>query len=388
MKKISAIVLVCLFLPLKVVSGEDSNPLIGGRLQKAIEDFLVENSGVPGVMVSIQSEKLGIYWSGAAGFADIEAQVPIKARQPLRLASTTKTYIAAAILRLVELNQIELDSGISQYLPVSQVQLFENDGYNLGAITVRHVLTHVSGLWDFAQGNSSFAEMVRADPSHKWSRIEQLQHAVTHGEPLGRPGEALHYSDTGYILLGEIIEQRSGQGLAQALRTLLKFDQLGMYSTWLENLESKPKTVLPRVHQYYGKLDITDFDPSFDLYGGGGLVANMEDLSTFFAALFNGRIYSNSETLTTMLTSVIPDKGGPMSVTIYGREHQYCLGIYASQYKGYTVFEHGGFWGTVGGYVPAFDLSFGVAVNQNIPKGTHRDLFEKLLSIIIEETAA
>jgi D-alanyl-D-alanine carboxypeptidase len=72
------------------------------------------------------------------------------------------------------------------------------------------------------------------EPAHRWSRLEQVQLAMALGAPLCAPGETFHYSDTGYILLGEILEQASGLSLAAALRSLLSFERLGLHRTWLD----------------------------------------------------------------------------------------------------------------------------------------------------------
>ncbi len=102
--------------------------------------------------------------------------------------------------------------------------------------------------------------------------------AMKHGKPLAKPGAEFHYADTGYILLGEILERRTGNSLATAYRTLLHFNKLGLADTYLETLEPKPARAKQRAHQYLGTIDAADFDPSFDLYGGGGLVSTVDDL--------------------------------------------------------------------------------------------------------------
>ena len=82
-------------------------------------------------------------------------------------------------------------------------------GYDLNKITIRHLLTHTAGLFDHA-GSNTYIEKVFADPFHEWTRTEQVQGCVDWGDPLFEPGEQFSYSDTGYILLGEIIENVTG----------------------------------------------------------------------------------------------------------------------------------------------------------------------------------
>jgi CubicO group peptidase (beta-lactamase class C family) len=90
------------------------------------------------------------------------------------------------------------------------------------------------------------------------------------------------YSDTGYLLLGEIIERAAGAPLAEAYRTLLDFEGLHLDATYLESLEPAPPGIAARAHQYVGEFDGFDLDPSFDGYGPAGLVSTVDDLSTFY----------------------------------------------------------------------------------------------------------
>jgi CubicO group peptidase (beta-lactamase class C family) len=110
----------------------------------------------------------------------------------------------------------------------------------------------------------------------------------------------------------------------------------------------------------------------------------MPDLARFYKALFEGLIFENVRTLPTMLTSVIPRRGGPFSELSGIGHRQYCMGVAASQYRGVTIFMHGGFWGTRGGYVPALNLAFGIAVNQERSRAQQGQLMEVLLDTIID----
>src|SRR5262249_12470151 len=132
-----------------------------------------------------------------------------------------------------------------------------------------------------------------------WTRAEQLRFAMTHGHPLAAPGREFHYADTGYILLGEILERTTGRPLGSALASLLDYRKLGLNDTLLETPGGREAG--QRAHQYLGTLDTTAFDPSFDLYGGGGLVSTVDDLARFYAALLGGKVFHRPGTLRTML---------------------------------------------------------------------------------------
>jgi D-alanyl-D-alanine carboxypeptidase len=188
------------------------------------------------------------------------------------------------------------------------------------------------------------------------------------GQPYGDPGEVYRYSDTGYILLGEIIEQVTGQTLAVAFRELLKYDEVGLRHTWLETEEPVPDGTLDRAHQYYGEADTYAGDPSFDLYGGGGNAATMEDLALFMRGLFTGKVYDDPSTLETMLTTIDGASAGPDYHGSSMVPGTYRMGIVVVTRDGNTGWGHGGFWGTRAVHFPELDLTVATVVNQQLAR--------------------
>lgn len=319
-----------------------------------------------GFQLFIESPHGNFRFFDAIGFTDrshnLERQ-PLSAGHPFRTASNTKTFIAAAILRLWEEQRLNLDASIYTYISSKHAELIKTQGYDISNITVRHLLTHTSGLFDYAD-SYPFAQRFHQAPQHCWTRTEQLQMAMGEGEPYGTPGEVYRYSDTGYILLGEIIERLYGDNLGVALRELLKFQQLGLNATWLEKIENPPSGLLPTVHQYDGLLDSYALDASFDIYGGGGLVSTVGDLTRFMRGLFTRQVYHFDKTLETMLSTVNASRGGPSA---YGEFEQvpgqYRLGIESNPSS--TIYSHKGYFGTYAAYIPSMDLAIALSVNQH-----------------------
>ena len=194
-----------------------------------------------------------------------------------------------------------------------------------------------------------------ADPGHRWTRDEQLRFATEHGDPLGEPGEVFAYGDTNYILLGELLERVTGTTLPGAVRSLLRFDRLGLDHTYWEILEPTPPGTPALAHQYFGpEFDGAVLDGSFDLYGGGGLVSTVDDIARFYRALFHGKVFDKRSTLRTMTTPSRP-----------GREEGGAMGIYAGvDAAGERCFAHRGFWGTQVVHCPRLDLTFARTLNQ------------------------
>ena len=350
-------------------------------LDKVVADFLAEHPDVPGIMVHLRSDALRLEWSGAAGVADRESRTPIRADQPARLASTTKTYVSAAILRLAEEGKLDLDGPIARYLSAEVDAILGSDGYATDAISVRHLLTHTGGIGDHLV--DAFIEAVRTDRTREWTLRGTISFMVDVSDPLGPPGSVYRYSDGGYILLGDIVQNVSGTTLGAAVRDLLAFDALGLEATWWEVMEPDPPNIAPRIGQYLFDSNIRDWNPTFDLYGGGGLVATMPDIAKFYEALFEGRIFTETTTLATMLTSIVPERGGPFSGGLGLGGYQYCYGIFASEHAGHTIFGHSGAWGTVGGYVPALDLAFGVSISIVDPNGRQNTLLHRLIDVLV-----
>lgn len=335
----------------KTVENYHIDPAI--QLQRILDEEVnnPKNQTV-GQSLTVISPKLGVDFSGAVGYSDINKQTILDESQPFRIASLTKIYVATGILRLREKGLLNIEDPISKYISKEHITILRKGGYNPDAITLRHCMRHISGLYDYAEGGPEYIEEASKDPAKRWTRTEQIQFAMDHGKPHAAPGAEKHYSDTGYVLLGEIIERLTNSGLAEGLRELLKFDELGMSATWLESLEDRPEGLPTSVRRYMGEMDATDWDNSVDLYGGGGLSSTTRDLSVFLQSLFNGDIFEKEDTLAVMLLQkeFTPGKDGiPDNRLGFGR-----LGSKTSNIE---AFMHSGFWGTIFMHFPAYNCS-------------------------------
>lgn len=359
----------------------DLAAVLGAELQEIVNSAVADSETVPAAALYVHAPSLGLEWEGAAGLADPATGETMTAAHPVLVASNTKTYIAASILRLWEDGRLGLDDPIADHLPVEYVDLLRSDGYRTDEITIRHLLTHTSGLYDYAD-RTIYPEKILADPSHRWTRTEQLEAAVEWGDPLGAPGEIYNYSDTGYILLGSVLEQITGQSMPDAVRELVGYERIGLDATWFETLEPRPSGVPALAHQFYGEVDASAIDPSSDLYGGGGIAAPVGDLGIFMRALFTGGVYTNPNTAPAMLTTVDSVKmsaGGEASGMPPG---MYRMGVWVTEVEGFTVYRHSGFWGTVADYVPELDLAIGATVNQNQDKAALWDMVGRSIAAV------
>lgn len=284
--------------------------------------------------------------------ADLAHGRPLLPTAAVRVASITKTFTAAAVLRLVESNRLGLDDPIAPLTSGTILDALGEGGYQIDEMTVRHLLQHTAGLYDFG-ADPDYDREAFARPTHRWTRLEQISWAMLHGKPVAPPGTQYHYSDTGYSVLGDILERVTGDSLGTAYRTLLDFERLGLESVHLESLEPTPPAAAERAHQYVWNADLLAVDPSCDLWGAGGLVSTMRDLACFVRALFGGKVFQYPETLAAMLRTVQArgaEAGG--------------MGIFRMPLGPGVWWGHAGFWGVVMAYNPEYDLAVATTVTR------------------------
>ncbi len=338
-----------IFLGCTVTAQKDKEN-IEGKFQSILDDAVKKHPDIIGISIAIIAPDVDVHWTGAAGYDTTEKDQKLSADQPFRVASVTKTYVAAAILRLYETGAISLNDPIAKYISEAHKKLLIEDGYDPEKITIKQCLYHRSGLYDYAM-DASYMNAAFQQQDKRWTRTEQIQYAMKYGDPLGTPGSVYSYSDTGYILLGEIIEKVQGDELANALRTLLSYDKLKLNSTWLESLEDRPQGLPRPVHRYHEGMDFTAWDNSIDLYGGGGIASTTEDMAVFFNGLFNGKVFDKEETLTLMLTK-------PEELSNQKDNTDYRMGLRrALVEEGVELFMHDGFWGTLWVHIPDYNCT-------------------------------
>ncbi|MDX9847345.1 MAG: serine hydrolase domain-containing protein, partial [Tenuifilaceae bacterium] len=194
-------------------SSKNQNEKFSAHFQQILDSEL--NDSIPGILLNVTAPKFGIDWSGASGLNDWFQSVPLQADQTFRIASVTKTYVAAAVLRLWEDKKLSLDDYITKYISVEHAAILEKGGYIPSQITIRHLLSHTSGLGDHTNSNKFTVDFLKN--RHVWTRTETLVDLVTLMKPAGDIGTQFSYSDTGYVLLGEIIETITGLSMGDAI---------------------------------------------------------------------------------------------------------------------------------------------------------------------------
>jgi D-alanyl-D-alanine carboxypeptidase len=360
----------CLLVSLIVLMGNSCNTT-SNRDEALFQSYLNAelDDNTPGILVNITSPDKDIQWSGAAGFSDMMEKTELRPDQTFRIASVTKTFVAATVLRLWEDDKIHLDDPISKYISQDHTDLLIEGGYHPDAITVRHLLMHTGGL--SCHTNSSKYTFEFLKNRHVWTRTEQINDMVKDTRPVGEAGAQFTYSDTGYVLLGEIIENVTGHSMGGAILEQLHLKKLGINDTYIEEIEGDFSG--KRIHQYIDNDDSYQFHPSFDYFGGGGLLSTASDLSRFYLSLFNHQVFHRKETLDTMLTA-FPSRN----------EHDmdYRMGIWKIDLDGMAAFTHTGFWGTQVVYIPEINTAISANYSQRWTEGSMAPVILKILNSI------
>jgi D-alanyl-D-alanine carboxypeptidase len=245
------------------------------KLQRIARSLVA--AGAPGAVVYVKTPS-GVR-SASAGFARLQPRVPMRVAVHYRIASVTKTFVATGVLQLAGAGRVSLDDPVERWLP----GLVPNGP----AITLRMLLNHTSGLYDLANDPTLLAEFAE-HPTRQWTPREVLRFALSH-PPLFPPGSSYAYSNTGYVLLGLVIEAVTGTPLDQVLRERL-VQPLRLRATSFPNGTGLPE---PAAHGYElrdGRFVELTYNPSI-AWGTGHIVSSVADLSAFFAALMKSRLF-------------------------------------------------------------------------------------------------
>lgn len=345
------------------------------KFQAIIDSIYASNQTSLGIMVSVESPERNISWSGAVDHINKAANTELEPDQPALIASNTKTYVSATILRLVENGELSIDQPIKDLLTPKTRNLFMKGGYNLDSIRVKHLLSHTSGIANY--GNQDYLDAINENKKHRWTRDEQLELTIKVGPPLGKPETVFRYSDANYLLLTEIIESITEKPFYTAMRELLRYESLGIHNTWFPTLEDKPEGTKSLVHQYWSKYnwDSNELDISVDLYGGGGIASTTQDLASFTYKLFNNEIIKDS-TILNLIYTEIPTKDSEPS--------HYYFGLSSYTYNGLLAYGHGGFWGTRVVYLPELKTSIAVYVLEKDKGGLINEIIEEIIGLLNE----
>jgi D-alanyl-D-alanine carboxypeptidase len=269
---------------------------INQQLESLLNTTVGQGRPIRNAALCVSKGDGSLNWCGAAGIANQEGQVLMTKSTPFFIASTTKLFTATAIMILYEKGLIALNDPIAKFLPeqmIHGIQIFEGHDYS-HEITVEQLLAHTSGIPDYyeekANDGKTLFEIFRADQKSEWTVDEQISRARDEMKPTFKPGAKAFYSDTNYLLLGKIIEARTGKPLQQVFEEFF-FRPLGLQHTWLVGLSKPIGSPIAAPADVFSKdININQMRESTFYWADGGIVSTPEDLILFLKALQQGRL--------------------------------------------------------------------------------------------------
>jgi D-alanyl-D-alanine carboxypeptidase len=304
--------------------GGDHPPL--NPVQAAIESFRIAHPGVLSATGFVHAGD-GASLGGFTGFLDESRTVPVALDTRFSIGSATKTFTAVMVLQLMEEGRVQLDAPVIQYLSAEWAAVLDSVPYG-SEVTIRHALSHRSGIFDYLQ--SPLQNRLLSDPGGPVSPFEAFRF-VTSGVPDFEPGSDFSYSNTNFLLLGQVVEQVTGQFYGAALEDRI-LARIGLSNTFSYYGSSEGARQLI-AHSYatiggtrFDALVVTDSEWS---RGVGGLISTVGDLVAFMRALASGELVT-AKTLETM--------------TDLGENTWYGLGVQIDDRFGVgRCFGHGGY---------------------------------------------
>jgi CubicO group peptidase (beta-lactamase class C family) len=242
------------------------------------------------------AEKGNVIYKKGFGLADMEWNIPNQPDTKHRLGSITKQFTATLIMQLVEQGKLKLDVPISTYLP-------DYPKKNGDVITIHHLLTHSSGIPNM----TSFPGFVKDVMRNSYSPV-QLVNISADSALQFKPGERFAYSNSGYLLLGYIIEKVTGKSYEQVLQenifTPLKMNNTGYdhHGTLLKNRASGYE----KNGRSYVNAGFIDMSVP---HAAGALYSTVEDLYLWDQALYGNQLL-RKENMDLLFTKHIPSGGG------------------------------------------------------------------------------
>lgn len=296
-------VLSCLLVLAGCAEDEQSRPhdtRVEARIQAVLDDAVASQEAfLPGTIAYYRHPDYAP-WSGSAGVSDMEAGTPVRPEQRIRAGSIIKTFLATVTLQHVEEGTLSFDQTLTDLLPRSLSDRVQN----ADRITLHMLLNHQSGIPDWVSPESE--AQIASDPAHVWTTDEMLDF-VADQEPEFEPGTSLHYSNTNYNLVGEILDRLDqGDWRTQVRERVL--DRLALKSTALPEPGDRtfPGEYMHGYQEADGiPIDLSDIDPSMaGAAGGNAMITTVEDLGRFMEALLDGQLFEKAEMLTAMTTMV------------------------------------------------------------------------------------
>ena len=315
----------------------------------------------PGCALAVVKDGEIIYERGY-GMAKIEDGLAMTPTKIFDIGSTSKQFTATCVAMLVRDGKISLDDDVRKHIP--ELPRYEK------TITIDHLLHHTSGLRDY----NALLELSGFRPESDSPTVEESLEVISRQKRLNYlPGEEYSYTNTGFFLLGQIVERVSGKSLNEFAQERI-FRPLGMRHTIFQ--DDHTQIVKERASGYDKtdkgfKLDMSNWDET----GDGNIYTSVEDLYIWDQAFYNNKL---GKDLMDMLHTV--------GVLNNGKKLDYAFGLVVTEYKGLKVVEHGGAWaGFRAGFIRFPERKFSVICLANLSSIDPSGLCFKVADIFLAD---
>jgi D-alanyl-D-alanine carboxypeptidase len=342
--------LILLFLASGCGGGSDGDSLPRARLQAIVKEAVAE-SPVPGAILGVRSSS--DVWIGADGESDTAVGALMTPDMQVRLASITKPFTAVLVMSLVQDGILSLDDTVEMHLPGLV------PGGN--AMSLRMLLNHSAGVADHTESTQFWRE-VYAQPTRQW-RSQEIVSLSAPRTPTFPPGTAYSYSNTGYYLLGLVMEAATGKDVSSLFQ-----ERIAGPARLARTTLTRPGTFEGPLENGYAWMFTTrsveatrDWNFSWDWTAGAG-VSTAADMLRFADRLFQGRIL-RPESVATMMSSESLAPGAPYGLGLGVLAADDPLNPFGETLIGHTGDNPG--TATQWQHLPDQDVTIFAAVNRN-----------------------
>lgn len=301
-----------------------SNP--SSKVDSLMATFFLERG--PGAAVAVILDGRVVHQK-SYGLADVERSLPIASATTFDIGSVSKQFTAMAIMMLAESGTLSYEDPLTKFFP--------NFATHGAKITVRHLLNHTSGLPDYRSLFERNPAGIGAEPSSQ----EIIALLARAGALRFVPGERYEYSNSGYVVLAQIVEKAAGLSFPQFLKSTV-FEPLGMGSTIVSDQIMAPAVM--RAISYEpanGTFRNADYSPLNRIYGGGNVNSSLDDMVKWAQVLYTERLVKHNA----LEEAFTPGTLNNGSSTTYG------FGWLIGTINGRRVLSHGGAWAGFRAYI-------------------------------------
>jgi CubicO group peptidase (beta-lactamase class C family) len=293
---------------------------LGARVDRLFSRWDRDDS--PGCALAVVEDGQIVYKKGY-GMANLELGVPVSPASVFYIGSVSKQFVAMCIALLADREVISLDDDIRKYVP-------EMPDYGV-PVTIRHLIHHTGGIRDYLE-----LEAIARIPFGFYHEQDVIGLISRQRELNFVPGEEHTYSNSGYFMLGVIVERASGQSLREFAHENI-FEPLGMKNSRFH--DDFQELIPDRAAGYFdaGKGSFRNFISTFDCVGSGGLFTSVEDLFLWDQNFTHHKV-GGKDVMALLHTQGVLNSGEKL---------EYAFGLQIDDYRGLKIVEHGG---SLGGY--------------------------------------